>query len=169
MSSDRTEQPESLFSVTPARRRAYLVAFILFSLIGYAVVLWRHVSEGVGFFGAAPITEGASAAATLESVMLGFAVAHAAALGLALTTAEITGGTMVLADYLREKLVTPLKEKREAERQERIARLETEREQRRAEGRAEANRNWREWNRRRVEAVERGEPFNEPEPYQDEE
>jgi hypothetical protein len=111
MSGDRTEQPESLFSVTPARRRAYLVAFIRFSLIGYGVVLWRHVADGVGFFGVETITGGASAAATAESVMIGFAVAHAAALGLALTTAEITGGTMVLADWLREKWAHPSRKK----------------------------------------------------------
>ena len=58
---------------------------------------------------------------------------------------------MVIADWLREKWVTTLQEKR------------------RAEGRAEVNRVWREWNRRRMEAEERGEPFNEPEPYQEEE
>ena len=58
---------------------------------------------------------------------------------------------MVIADWLRAKYVTPLIERR------------------RAEGRAEVSRVWRAWNRRRVEAEERGEPFNEPEPYQDEE
>ena len=62
---------------------------------------------------------------------------------------------MVLADYLREKLVVPLQEKRRAEG--------------RAEGRAEANRNWRQWNRRRREAESRGESFDEPEPYGEEE
>lgn len=89
--------------------------------------------------------------ATAMSIMMGFAIAHAAALGLALTVAEITGGTMVIADWLRAKYVTPLIERR------------------RAEGRAEANDNWRAWLRRRQEAEERGEPFNEPEPYSNEE
>ena len=58
---------------------------------------------------------------------------------------------MVIADYLREKLVVPLQEKR------------------RAEGRAEANKRWREWNRRRREAEARGETFDEPEPYGEDE
>ena len=53
---------------------------------------------------------------------------------------------MVLADYLRAKLVDPL----------------------RAEGRAEAHSIWREWNRRRREAEARGEAFDEPEPDGDE-
>ena len=36
---------------------------------------------------------------------------YVAAFGQALVTAEITGGIMVLADYLRTKLVVPLQEK----------------------------------------------------------
>ena len=123
-------------------------------------------------------------AANAMSIMLGFAIAHAAALGLALTTAEITGGTMVIADWLRAKYVKPLQEKNEAIRRERIARQEAERQERiaqeeaarerqraegRPEGRAEVIHTWREWNRRRMEAEERGEEFAELEPYQGEE
>jgi len=147
MANQRPEQTESLFNVTPARRRSYLLSFIAYSLIGYGVVIWHHAADG-----GAPLVIGdgeAGAATTVMSIMLGFAIAHAAAFGLALTTAEITGGTMVIADWLRAKYVTPLIERR------------------RAEGRAEVNRVWREWNRRRIEAQERGEPFNEPEPYSD--
>ena len=154
MSDENPERTESLFDVTPARRRAYLLSFVGFSLLGYGVVIWHHVTDG------APLVncgDEPHAATTVMSVMLGFAIAHAAAFGLALTTAEITGGTMVIADWLREKYVTPLKKQREAER-----------ERQRAEGRAEVNRIWREWNQRRQEAEERGESFNEPEPYSDE-
>ena len=57
---------------------------------------------------------------------------------------------MVLADYLRVKLVAPLREGL------------------RAEGRVEAHSIWREWNRRRREAEARGEAFDEPEPDGDE-
>ena len=102
MAGERPEHTESLFNVTPARRRTYLAAFILFSLVGYGVVIWHHVTDG-----GAPLVNGdgeSSAAATAMSIMLGFAIAHAAAFGLALTTAEITGGTMVIADWLRTKL-----------------------------------------------------------------
>ncbi len=155
MHSESPERTESLFDVTPARRRAYLATFILFSLVGYGVVIWRHVSDGVGVVGSGAAAFAATPAAIAESVMLGLAIAHAAALGLALTTAEITGGTMVIADWLRTKLVEPLQD--------------SLREEGRKEGREESNSNWREWNRRRREAEERGEPFNEPEPYQGEE
>ena len=97
---------------------------------------------------------------------------------------------MVIADWLRAKYVTPLQEQRKVERERRRAeeyaeghaegfaegRAEGIAEGRaegiaegRAEGIAEVSRVWRAWNRRRVEAEARGEPFNEPEPYQDEE
>ena len=73
---------------------------------------------------------------------------------------------MVLADYLRVKLVAPLRESLRAEgRVEGHAegRLEGHAEGR-AEARVEAHRIWREWNRRRREAEARGETFDEPEP-----
>ena len=56
---------------------------------------------------------------------------------------------MVIADWLRTKLVEPLKDSL------------------REEGREESNSNWRAWLNRRREAEARGEPFNEPEPYSD--
>ena len=69
---------------------------------------------------------------------------------------------MVLADYLRVKLVDPLREGLRAE-----GRVEG-RAEGRIEGRAEAHSIWREWNRRRREAEARGEAFDEPEPDDDE-
>lgn len=56
---------------------------------------------------------------------------------------------MVLAAWLEEKL----ERTRAANRAESIA-----------EGRAEANREWEDWNRRREAAIKRGEPFAEPTP-----
>ena len=77
---------------------------------------------------------------------------------------------MVLADWFRAKYVTPLKEQRKAEVERRRAEEYAEG---LAEGRAEAiaevNRVWRAWNRRRMDAKARGEPFTEPDPYQDRE
>lgn len=164
MANERPEQTESLFNVTPARRRSYLVSFIAYSLIGYGVVIWHHAADG-----GAPLVNAngeSGAAATVMSIMLGFAIAHAAAFGLALTTAEITGGTMVIADWLRTKLVEPLKDSlREEGRVEgREQGREEGRVEGREEGREESDSNWRAWNNRRREAEARGEPFNEPEP-----
>ena len=66
---------------------------------------------------------------------------------------------MVLADYLRTKLVVPLQEKLRNEG----------RAQGRAAERVEVNKHWRAWNRRRQEAEARGASFDEPEPYSDHE
>ena len=66
---------------------------------------------------------------------------------------------MVLADYLRTKLVVPLQEKLRNEG----------RAQGHAQGRAAERLEWRAWNRRRREAKARGESFDEPEPYSDDE
>ena len=77
---------------------------------------------------------------------------------------------MVIADWLRAKYVTPLQEQRKAERERRRAEEYAEGfAEDRLEGIAEVDRVWREWNRRRVEASECGDPFDEPEPYQAEE
>ena len=53
---------------------------------------------------------------------------------------------MVTGEYLRQKLVEPLKEKQ------------------RAEGRAEEREAWEAWNRRRLAAEAEGKPFDEPPP-----
>ena len=66
---------------------------------------------------------------------------------------------MVLADYLRTKLVVPLQEKLRDEG----------RAQGHAQGRAAERLEWRAWNRRRREAEARGASFDEPEPYSDDE
>ena len=60
---------------------------------------------------------------------------------------------MVLSDMLQERL----ERMREARRAEG-----------RVEGRAEANARWETWNNRRLEAVARDEPFQEPPPSQSE-
>lgn len=80
---------------------------------------------------------------------------------------------MVIADWLREKYVTPLQEQRKAERKRRRAEEYAEGfaegfAEGRAEGIAESNRVWRAWNRRRMEAEARGKAFNEPEPFSEE-
>ena len=130
--------PYRCLDVTPARRRSYVAAFILLSLLGYGVVIWRHIAGGPGGATCAAGANDGSVAAIAESLMIGFAIAHAAAFGLALVTAEITGGFMVLADYLRTKLVVPLQEKLRNEG--------------RAQGRSAERLEWRAWNRRRRQA-----------------
>jgi flagellar biosynthesis/type III secretory pathway protein FliH len=81
---------------------------------------------------------------------------------------------MVVGAYLEEKLLKPLREKRRMEREQWIAQRQAEGlaqglAQGRAEGRADNQKIWEAWNQRRLEASERGEPFDEPTPTTQEE
>ena len=66
---------------------------------------------------------------------------------------------MVLANYIRVKLVEPLKEQLRAEGREQG------REQGRELGRTQANAAWHDWNERRIRAETEDTPFDEPPPY----
>jgi len=72
---------------------------------------------------------------------------------------------MVVADYLRKRLIEPLEERRrqEAEQRQREAR-ERGLAEGRAEGEAQTQAAWEAWNERRVAAEASGEPFDEPPP-----
>ena len=66
--------------------------------------------------------------------------------GIAIAVSEIARWIMVIASYFRDKFLKP------------------QRDRYREEGREEITRQWTEWNRRRLEAQERGDDFNEPPP-----
>ena len=85
---------------------------------------------------------------------------------------------MVLANYLRQNLLEPLKERQRREgreeglatglsvgREEGLATgLSVGREEGLADGRSESDAKWRAWNERREKAAADGEPFDEPPP-----
>ena len=72
---------------------------------------------------------------------------------------------MVVADYFTKRWLNPLKEQL---RQEGRAEGQAEgRAEGHAEGQAESNAKWEAWNARRMEAEEKGEPFDEPPPSAD--
>jgi hypothetical protein len=74
---------------------------------------------------------------------------------LIVTVVDLLGGvTLVTYRYLSNKFLVPLQQKL----------LEEGLEKGRQEGREEERRLWSDWNRRRVEAEEKGEPFLEPPP-----
>jgi hypothetical protein len=87
-----------------------------------------------------------------------------------ITSADLLGGaTMVTYRYLERKFLKPLIEKQRAEAERRQAEAmeqgrEQGKEQGREQGREEERLIWTAWNRRRVEAEKKGEPFNEPPP-----
>ena len=130
-------QSGSIFNIPPARRRIYAALFVLFSLIGYWIVIWYVTTIDDIATDSTP--------AILYYTMVGLAIAHGAAFGLALVATEIIGGFMVIGDYLREKL------------RERYLKRE-------ARARDEANAEWRAWHERRRAAERLGQEFSEPPP-----
>ena len=69
---------------------------------------------------------------------------------------------VITYNYLHNKFVQPLIDKREAEMEQRMAEGHAKG---RAEGKAEMNMRWADWNTRRLETESRGVPFDEPPPY----
>ena len=79
-------------------------------------------------------------------MVLATAPATGSAAAMALLTIETPRSIEMLANYIKQELLEPLKRRQ------------------REEGHREADRIWREWNHRRMEAQAQGQPFNEPPP-----
>lgn len=134
------EDRDSIWSIPLARRALYFGLFTLYALAGIGFLIWYHVFEHS--------TD--TWQETILSITQGIGVTTVGAAGLALLTIEGPQTIMVVADYLRKKLIEPLEERRKQEV--------------RAEGRAETQAAWEAWNQRRMAAEARGEPFDEPPP-----
>ena len=120
----------------PGRMAQYFALFTLFASMGLGFLLWYEV-----FWNTADTLP-----QTALAVIKGLGLNAAGAAGLALQIVEGPRFVMVAADYFTKKWLNPLKEKL------------------RQEGRAELNAKWEAWNARRMEAEEKGEPFDEPPP-----
>ena len=153
---------DSIWSIPLARRALYFGLFTLYALAGIGFLLWYEIFEQTAD----------TWPETILSITQGIGVTTVGAAGLALLTIEGPQTLMVVADYLRKKLIEPLEEKRRIEAERRREEAEQRRQQAReeglAEGRAEGEaRNqaeWVAWNERRMTAEASGEPFDEPPP-----
>ena len=130
------EQPQDRESIWSVRRQTRELYFVVF--IGLFLA-------GTGLASLRAFHDGGTLLDTTLAVWSDAAPLTIVAAAAALALTEIGRSLMVLVRRLEES-------------------LERVREQRRAEGRAEVNRAWREWNERRLEAEARGEPFTEPPP-----
>ena len=165
------EDRDSIWSIPLARRAPYFGLFTAYALVGIGFLLWYEIFE----YMADTWPE------TILSITQGIGVTTVGAAGLALLTIEGPQTFMVVADYLRKKLIEPLEERRrqEAEQRRQQAREEglaagraegrTEgraegRTEGRAEGEAQTQAAWEAWNERRIAAEASGEPFDEPPP-----
>ncbi len=163
------EDRESIWSISRTRRALYFGLFTLYAVAGNGFLIWYHVFE----------RRTDTWPETILSITQGIGASTVGAAGLALLTIEGPKTIMVLADYIEERWVKPLRErnraeaearraKMRAEAEEREARMREEEEKRRAEGRAEGraenHAEWVAWNERRVTAEANGESFDEPPP-----
>lgn len=127
---------ESIWSVPPGRMAQYFALFTLFASVGLGFLLWYEI-----FWNTADTLP-----QTVLAVIKGLGLNAAGSAGLAFQIVEGPKSVMVVADYFTKRWLNPLKE------------------QLRQEGRAETNAKWEAWNARRMEAEEKGEPFDEPPP-----
>ena len=146
-SQPEQEDRDSIWSIPLGRRALYFGLFTAYALAGIGFLIWYEIFEHTAD----------TWQQTVLSITQGIGVTTVGAAGLALLTIEGPQTIMVVADYLRKKLIEPLEERRrqEAQRREREAR---------AEGEAQNQAAWEAWNERRMAAETRGEPFDEPPP-----
>ncbi len=140
MSDDPRSRRESLWSISPGWRNAYFAVFSISTLATSCVIVAYKVSSR-GDDGLVK-----TYLSTTESL-----VSNGVALAIVIyATMEVIETIMVFANYLRQNLLEPLKER---QRQEGIE-----------VGRAESNAKWRSWIARREKAEAEGKPFDEPPP-----
>ena len=149
------EDRDSIWSIPLARRALYFGLFTAYALAGIGFLLWYEIFEHTGD----------TWQQTVLSITQGIGVTTVGAAGLALLTIEGPENVMVVADYLRKRLIEPLEERRrqEAEQRQREAR-ERGLAEGRAEGEAQRQAEWVAWNERRMAAEAGGQPFDEPPP-----
>ena len=140
---------ESLWSVSPAWRNVFF-SLLGVSLLATSCVIIAYTLINMGDAG------------IMETYMLAASrilISGGAQAILIYSITDSWEAMMVLANYLRQNLLEPLKERQRREGVEAGIALGRE------EGRSESNARWRAWNERREKAAERGEPFDEPPPY----
>ena len=163
MSKENRTLRESIWSVARESAKVYFAVFTALNIMNTARVVWFETTQAQ-HAGWSPMTD-----AVLDGIGRG-------ALGVAGASIAITDTwriTMVLAGML-EEWVNRRRERRMAEavaEGEAKGRAEGEAKGEArgrvagiAEGRVETDALWRAWNGRRLDALAKGEPFNEPPP-----
>ena len=136
---NRVNVRESIWTISKSWQSVYFAFFSLQMVLGMSLVLWYHVLINVED----GIVE------TLFGIIQGSASVSVGSAGTSYTLAEGARILMVLANNL-EQWINKKWEERDARN--------------RAEGRAEALAQFRDWNRRRLDAESKGELFDEPMP-----
>ena len=146
---------ESLWSVSPAWRNVFF-SLLGVSLLATSCVIIAYTLINMGDAGIMD---------TYMSAASRILISGGAQAILIYSVTDSWEAMMVLANYLRQNLLEPLKERQRREGVEEG--LEAGIALGREEVRSESDARWRAWNERREKAAERGEPFDEPPPYFD--
>ena len=128
---------ESIWSVERGTKNLYFALFIVQSIVGIGLVVWRAILQNK------------SPLESTVTVWQESATIIATSAGTAIIIAEVWKYTMVLARSLEERLKRTREKRREEGREE---------------GRAEERAKWEAWNNRRMAAEKDNRPFDEPPP-----
>ncbi len=168
MRSDVAEIRESIWSIPSNWRAVYIILFTLQGLVGASIVISRQWTglQREGFDD------------VFVAIMQDMAWVGAGSATSSVIATETARYVMVIGEWFKRKYVDPLKEqnlqvaernrqeaeKRRQEFEKRRLEITQEIERIHTEGKAEANRMWKAWNQRRLEAEAKGEVFDEPIP-----
>ena len=139
---------ESIWSVSPEWKAAFFSLFSVSTFTTTCVIIANEIAN-----------RGDAALMDVYAVITERVFINGGALALTIYSATETWETaMVLANYLRQHLLEPLKER------QRMAGWEEGIEEGVEIGLEKSNARWRAWNERREKAAASGEPFDEPPP-----
>ena len=147
---ERSAQRESIWSVSRRWKALYFPLFTTLTIIGAGYVVWHGITHR---------PEGDIHDAIVATV-LRLAPTVVVAAGASVVVTELGRYASMLSDILREKTDKWIAKSRREDREKAIA-------QGIAEGHAERQKLWQEWNQRRLNHEARGEPFDEPPPSLD--
>ena len=150
MTTENRPLRESIWSVAREWTKVYFAVFTPLNIMNIARVIWFHATQAQ-HADWSPMMD-----AILEDIGRG-------ALGIAGVAIAITdmGRSITMVSIFLEDWVNRRRERQAAERERQRAEAVAEG---RAEGVVETDTLWRAWNGRRLDAIAKGEPFDEPPP-----
>ncbi len=140
---------QSIWSIRAGWTPLYFSLFIVQVIAGDAIIIWQEMS----------LRTHDDAYDTFVGIIQGIGWVGLASAINTFTIIETLEVAMVMAQWIRQKYLEPLKERQRAEW--RAEGIEAGRE----EGRAELIEEMKDWDSRRRESEARGETFDEPPPY----
>ena len=158
--SDKTYRPnrperESIWTIAAGWANVYFSVFSTSNIMNTARVIWHETTQS-SHAGWSPL---------IDAILDGVGRGLPGNVGLTIAITDIGRVTMVLGGLLEQwinnRRERQLREAVDEAVAEAVAEATAES---RAAGRAEINDLWRAWNERRLEAVAKGEPFDEPPP-----